>query len=70
MAAVSGTSSVTLLGVVVNTAAIADGEFRNVSDVSIGRAAFFAALKVGAVVNARGNLSGSAVAWNEIQFED
>ena len=70
VAAVSGTSSVTLLGVVVNTAAIADGEFRNVSDASIGRAAFFAALKVGAVVNARGNLSGSAVAWNEIQFED
>lgn len=70
VAAVSGTTSVTLLGVVVNTAAIAEGEFRNVSDVSIGRAAFFAALKVGAVVNARGNLSGSAVAWNEIQFED
>ena len=70
VAALSGTTSVTLLGVVVNTAAIADGEFRNVSDASIGRAAFFAALKIGAVVNARGNLSGSAVAWNEIQFED
>ena len=70
VAALSGTTSVTLLGVVVNTAGIADAEFRNVSDASIGRAAFFAALKVGAVVNARGNLSGSAVAWNEIQFED
>ena len=68
--AVSGTTSVTLLGVVVNTASIADAEFRNVSDASIGRAAFFAALKLGAVVNARGSLSGSGVAWNEIQFED
>ena len=70
VAALSGTASVTLLGVLVNTAGIADAEFRNVSDASIGRAAFFAALKVGAVVNARGNLAGGAVAWNEIQFED
>ena len=68
--AVAGTTSVTLLGVVVNTAGIADAEFRNVSDASIGRAAFFAALKIGAVVNARGNLAAGAVAWNEIQFED
>ena len=68
--AVSGTTSVTLLGVVVNTATLADAGFRNVSDAPIGRAAFFAALKLGAVVNARGSLSGSGVAWNEIQFED
>ena len=70
VAALSGTTSVTLLGVVVNTAGIADAEFRNVSDASIGRNAFFAALKIGAVVNARGNLAAGAVAWNEIQFED
>ena len=70
VAALSGTTSVTLLGVVVNTQTIADAEFRNVSEASIGRSAFFAALKVGAVVNARGNLAAGTVAWNEIQFED
>ena len=47
-----------------------EGLVASVSGSGFGRAAFFAALEVGARLNARGNLSGGAVAWNEIQFED
>ena len=46
-----------------------EGLVASVSGSGFGRAAFIAALKVGARLNARGNLSGGAIAWNEIQFE-
>lgn len=70
VAVVSGTSSVTLLGIVVATAAIADNEFKNLNDAPMGRIAFYAAAKVGTLVKARGDLGGTGVAWNQIELED
>ena len=70
VSAVSGTTSVTMLGIVVNTAGVADSEFKNVNDTPIGRAAFYAATKVGSLVKARGDLGGTGIAWNQIELED
>jgi hypothetical protein len=71
VSAVSGTTSVTILGITVNTAGIADGDFKGLNDAPIGRAAFFAALTTGTVVKVRGDLgSGGAVVWDEIELED
>lgn len=67
--AISGTGSVTLLGVVVDTSGVADDEFKGLDDQPIGRSAFFAALQVGKLVKARGSL-GSGVTWDEMEIED
>lgn len=69
VSAISGARSVTLLGVVVDTSGIADDEFKGLDDQPMGRSAFFAALKVGTLVKARGKLGGG-VAWDEIELED
>lgn len=71
VSAVSGTTSVTILGVTVNTSAIADNEFKGLNDNPIGRAAFFAAITTGTIVKARGDLgAGGVVLWDEIELED
>jgi hypothetical protein len=71
VSAVSGTTSVTILGVTVNTSAIADNEFKGLNDAPIGRAAFFAALSTGTIVKARGDLgAGGVVLWDQIELED
>ena len=70
VSAVAGTASVTLLGIVVGTASVADSEFKNTSDVSIGRAGFYAAVKPGTLVKARGDLGGGSVVWNQMEIED
>ena len=70
VSAISGTSSVTLLGVVANTASVADNEFKDVSDTPIGRAAFYAAIKVGSLVKARADLGGTGLVWNQVEIED
>lgn len=71
VSAVSGTTSVTILGVTVNTSAFADSQFKGLNDAVIGRAAFFAAIGTGTVVKARGDLgAGGVVAWDEIELED
>jgi hypothetical protein len=71
VSAVSGTTLVTILGVTVNTSAIADSDFKGLNDNPIGRAAFFAALTTGTIVNARGDLgAGGVVLWDEIELED
>jgi hypothetical protein len=59
----------TILGLVVDTAGRPDGAFRD-DDVAIGRAAFFAGLSAGQVVQASGSRSGSAVIWDEFELED
>jgi hypothetical protein len=61
--------TVTVLGVAVDTRGIADGEFRQ-HDASIGRAAFFGALRAGDAVKFRGDLAGAGVAWDEAELED
>lgn len=69
VSAISGTSNLTVLGVVVDTAGIADNEFKGIEDQPIGRSAFFAALKVGSLVKARGKLGGGIV-WDEVELEN
>lgn len=61
---------VTILGVVIDTSPIADGDFKGMhGGVPSGRAAFFAAVTVGTEVKARGELSGGVVLWDEIEIE-
>lgn len=62
--------SLTILGVGVDTRTVGDNEFKDVGDVPIGRAAFFGALRAGRVVQARGDLSGSTVVWEQMELED
>jgi len=63
--------NVTLLGIVANTSAISDNNFKDVNDAIIGRTAFFAAAAPGKLIKVRGTLSGSTVSWDqEIQLED
>jgi hypothetical protein len=69
--AMSGTNNVTLLGsIVVTTSGVPESEFKNISDAPLGRAAFYAAIKVGSLVKARADLIGSALVWNQIEIED
>jgi hypothetical protein len=58
-------SSVTIIGVEVDTSTIANEDFRD-DDESIGRAAFFNTLEVGDLVKARFR----DPAWDQIEFED
>jgi Domain of unknown function (DUF5666) len=60
---------VTILGVVIDTSPIADGDFKGTRGAPNGRAAFFAAVTVGTEVKARGKLSGGVVLWDEIEIE-
>lgn len=69
VSAVTGTTSVTILGVTVDASGIAENNFKNQHDTTIGRAAFFAAAGVGTVVKARGERSGTGVTWNEMELE-
>ncbi|HRI19069.1 MAG TPA: DUF5666 domain-containing protein, partial [Burkholderiaceae bacterium] len=69
VSAISGTRSVTILGVVVDTAGVAEDEFKGLDDQPIGRSAFFGALQIGTLVKARGKL-GSGVGWDEMELED
>jgi Domain of unknown function (DUF5666) len=67
---VTGTTSLTILGVAVDTTTIAEGEFRNVGDAPIGRAAFFAAATPGTLVKARADRRGGTAVWEQIELED
>lgn len=67
---VTGTTSLTILGVTVNTATIAEADFRNLSDASIGRAAFFAAATPGTLVKARADRRSGTPVWEQIELED
>jgi Domain of unknown function (DUF5666) len=67
---VSGTTSLAILGVTVDTTTIAESEFKNHSDASIGRAAFFAAATPGTIVKARADRRSGANVWDQIELED
>ena len=71
--ATSGTSTLTILGVVVDTGTVAEADFRSLADAAIGRAAFFAALAASnsTAVKARGTVgAGGAVRWEQMELED
>jgi hypothetical protein len=67
---VSGTSSLTVLGVTVDATTIAEADFKNHSDASIGRAAFFAAATPGTVVKARADRRTGTLVWDQIELEN
>ena len=54
----------------MDTTTIADNEFKNLADASIGRAAFFAAATPGTLVKARAERNGAALVWEQIELED
>ena len=62
--------NVTVLGVLIDTSTIADGNFKGLNDGAIGRTAFFNAVEVETLVKARGDLIGGVVVWSEIEIEE
>jgi len=62
--------NLTVLGVFVDTSGVAESEFKNVSEVPVGRAAFFNALVVGDAVKARGDLRNGVIRWDQMELED
>jgi hypothetical protein len=66
---------VTILGVAADLGTVSDSNFtRSVGQSSgstaLGRATFFAALKVGTVVKLRGDRTGSSIRWTEAEIEE
>lgn len=61
--------NVTVLGVLIDTSTISDGNFEGPNDGAIGRVAFFTAVKVGTLIKAKGDLIGGLVLWSEIEIE-
>lgn len=68
VAVIDGTTSITIQNTPIATAGIT--EYRTRDDVAVDRATFFAALRVGTLVKARGSLAGSTVAWTQLELED
>ena len=66
--ALTAETSVTVLGVAVPTSSISS--YQNTSGTTISRAAFFAALKVGSLVKAKGERNGATVTWSELELEN
>ncbi len=62
--------NLTILGVAVDTSGVADADFQDVREASIGRTAFFAALSVGDAVKARGDLRSGSIRWDQMELED
>jgi Domain of unknown function (DUF5666) len=60
----------TLLGVTLDTTPILEASFQGIDGSAIGRSAFFAAVKAGSLVKARGTPSGAGLVLDEIEFED
>jgi Domain of unknown function (DUF5666) len=65
---INGTTSLTILGLSVDNGSAS--EFRDLSDALLSRASFYAAVKVGTLVQARGDLSGGSVGWKQMELED
>lgn len=61
--------TLSILGVSVDTTGLQNDDFEGRDDLPIGRAAFFAEVTGGVLVKAQGDLSGSAVDWDEIELE-
>lgn len=74
VASAVATPNVTLLGMVVDTTNIPDGEFKDANDTVISRTAFFAQAAPGKLIKARGTLSGTNVVFGaqdgQIELED
>ena len=69
--AVGGTSTLTILGTDIDTTGVSDNNFRGLEDAVLGRTAFFAAVKAGTLVKARGTLgAGNTITWNQLELED
>lgn len=68
VAVIDGTTSITIQNTLIPTAGIT--EYRTRDDVAVDRATFFAALRVGTLVKARGTLAGSTVGWTRLELED
>lgn len=66
--AITPETSIRLLGVDISTAGVS--QYRDVTDASITRSAFFAATRVNGLIKANGSLSGGTVSWNELELED
>lgn len=66
--ALTAETSVTVLGVAVPTSSISS--YQNTSGTTISRAAFFAAVKVGSLVKAKGERNGATVTWSELELEN
>ncbi len=62
--------NLTILGVSVNTSGISEDEFKGLNDQPIGRAAFFNAVKVNALVKMKGRIIGGVMSWREAELED
>jgi Domain of unknown function (DUF5666) len=60
----------TLLGVDVDTTSVPDASFQGINETPSSRAAFFAAVKTGSLVKARGTPSGNTLVADEVEFED
>lgn len=68
---VTGTS-VTILGILVNTTGIPETEFKNANDVVIGSAGFYNIVDPakGTLVKVRGDFNGVSVVWDQAEIED
>ena len=69
VAAFAAPNSLTLLGVVVDTGAVADSDFHDSADLAVGRTAFFNATQVGILAKARGTRSNGSVSWDQMELE-
>jgi hypothetical protein len=61
--------TLSILGLVIDTSAIDDGQFEGPDETVVGRTAFFAALAPGVLVRISGRLSGGVPTWEEAQIE-
>ncbi len=69
LAAQSG-SILQILGTSIETSFLPDSSFRDVSDIPIGRAAFFSALMPGKIVELEGIRQGGIVQWQEAELQE
>lgn len=59
-----------ILGSSVDTSLLPDSGFRNVSDIPIGRTAFFSALAPGTIVELEGIRQGGIIQWQEAEIQE
>lgn len=62
--------SLSVMGVVIDTAPVADSEFKGLGGGTVGRSTFFNSLAVGDTLKAQGTLTGASVVWDQLERED
>lgn len=60
----------TIFGTPIDTGALPESAFRTADDRVIGRAAFFASLRLGALVEIEGLRVGQTIQWNEAELQE